>query len=439
MRVWVFYIYEPVPQIDLEDTSFRNGEICRRLVDAGHEVLWWNSTFLHFTKRQRFSESTTCRISNQYSVRFVHGPGYRKNVSLGRVWHNRIVASAMAKELAQRKETPDLMYVGIPCLEVADVVARSAVMRGVPLIVDAHDCWPDLYLRLFPRFLQFAGRVLMSTEFRRVKRICQAANGFTAVSASYLKWALGYAGRPAGPADSVFPLGYRAGRLLADSEAQTRFRDLQVKHGLPSDAFMLIFVGTFGASYDLETVVAAAREFSDRGDRGIHFVLVGTGDKFRDIQSATADLGNVTITGWLNKEDIWVLMQRAKVGLASYAPGATQSLPYKPFQYMAAGLPILSSLPGELEALLRETGVGRQCQAGSVRSLVEQIVWFREHSEDREAMSENARRVFRESFDMDVIYPRLVRHFERVVSQFEARRSAHLAHQGPAVVGGPRA
>ena len=81
---------------------------------------------------------------------------------------------------------------------------------------------------------------------------------------------------------------------------------------------------------------------------------------------------------------------------------------------MAAGLPLLSSLRGELEDLIRIEQIGLQYQAGKANSLVEQIRWLVTHPAEREDMGLRARRLFEERFSAEVIYPRLVEHLEKV-------------------------
>jgi glycosyltransferase involved in cell wall biosynthesis len=108
-------------------------------------------------------------------------------------------------------------------------------------------------------------------------------------------------------------------------------------------------------------------------------------------------------------------MRTAWVGLAPYVEGAGQSLPNKPFEYMAAGLPIISSLPGELEALLRQEGIGLQYKAGDVESLVGAIKFLVEHPDERRRMAIRSRMLFEKRFAADIIYSRYVEHLEQVV------------------------
>ena len=109
-------------------------------------------------------------------------------------------------------------------------------------------------------------------------------------------------------------------------------------------------------------------------------------------------------------------MQITDVGLAAYTKDALQSLPNKPFEYMAAGLPLLSSLPGELEGLITEHQIGLHYRADDVQSLIDKIVWLAEHPSERIAMGQRARKLFEERFRADIIYSKLAAHLEKVAA-----------------------
>ena len=52
MRIWVYASGEPLPAADRQVRLLRAGNLCRHLQAAGHEVVWWTSSFDHIRKRQ---------------------------------------------------------------------------------------------------------------------------------------------------------------------------------------------------------------------------------------------------------------------------------------------------------------------------------------------------------------------------------------------------
>src|SRR5438309_1651100 len=108
----------------------------------------------------------------------------------------------------------------------------------------------------------------------------------------------------------------------------------------------------------LRPVIATARSMLERDDRRAQFVFAGDGEGALEWRTRAAGLSNVVFTGWLSAAGIAALLEMSSVGLGAYAAGAPQGLPNKLYEYLSAGVPILSSLRGEAEALLAGAGCG---------------------------------------------------------------------------------
>ena len=97
-----------------------------------------------------------------------------------------------------------------------------------------------------------------------------------AVSRGYLEWALEKAGRPAGEWDRVFFLGYQAASEAArpprPPNPPTWLKGHETKK-------LILFIGTFGFSYELSLVVEAARRLQSSGREDVCFILAGTGEQ----------------------------------------------------------------------------------------------------------------------------------------------------------------
>jgi glycosyltransferase involved in cell wall biosynthesis len=236
----------------------------------------------------------------------------------------------------------------------------------------------------------------------------------TAVSDTYLNWALRL-GRPAGQAqDAVFPLGFPTSCArdiplpsLSDMADYRRARRI----GLRSLVFS--FAGTFGGSYDLATVITAAKELGRTRKDDIHFVIAGDGDNAARLRRAAAGVGNVSTIGWQDRQDLERLLQMSDVGLAPYIQSAKQSLPNKLYEYMAAGSPILSSLRGESRTLLAKEHVGLTYVPENVSSLIACVRRISTHPGLRRLMGERSLALFNSRFRAENIYSAMAGHVTR--------------------------
>ena len=420
MQIWIVEIAEPLPAIDGTVRDLRCGMLAKMLSAKGHDVLWWTSTFCHHKKAHRFNESRSIDIQPGLCLRLLHGPGYRRNVSLQRIKHNRVVADAFAKEAELHSTAPDLIFACVPALEVCEKAVEDAQRRGIPIIVDARDQWPDHYLTVFPLPARRWAKWLLRSEFRRARRIFQRATGITAMANPMLEWGLGYACRPKRSTDGVFPIGYSAPGY-SPGEIEEKASDLKSSHAIRTDNLVFTYIGQFGSACDLRTVIQSAKLLEQSGSANIQIVLAGSGYYESKLRKMARGLQNVVFTGWLNELEMVGLLSLSDVGLVTHAKRASYFMGNKPFQYMAAGLPLISSTRGDLEALIRDEKIGLSYKAENSSSLLEAIRWFITHEEESKAMGKRSRQLIDERFSVEIVYHELIEHMQGIVSSSRKR------------------
>lgn len=418
MKIWLIEISDFLPRIDGDNRLYRAGMLAKALVEAGHEVLWWSSTFNHQLRKQRFDVSTTIDIEKNYCLRLLYGPGYGRSISFGRWRHNRAVAREFAREISAKSidELPDLIYACLPTLEVSEQAVLFGNRHGISVIVDIRDRWPDIYLSPLPRFLHSIVRTMLKTEFARAHRIFSKATAITGVSAKNLEWGLGLARRKVSLKDKWFPLGFSVEGNDKSGMSKSNPKEIMSKYDIGSDSFIVTFVGTFSTAFNLKTVINIARNLSEAGDSRIKFVIVGDGVQTSTLRKLLIGLKNIVLTGWLDKSNVDEILKISSVGLAPYSSGGLITLPNKPFEYMAAGLPILSSLDGELKTIIEQESIGLYYNADDPNDLKDKIMWFLSHPEETKAMGQRAKALFEEKYNADVVYPDLVDHLTKIAS-----------------------
>ena len=368
MNVWLIKA-EPYPFIP-GASLMRIGTLAQTLSEKGHQVLWWGSSFSHSHKIFISEPDEIKQISPNLRIRLLGGPGYKKNISLKRYIHTRALARRFA-ELAPKEQPPDVIVCCLPSHEECYEAVKYAKARNIPIYIDIRDLWPDILIAGIPSFLKPFGRLLLGGDIRRTRYALKNATGIIGISESYLNFGLKYAGRARRNTDAIFYLGA--------PELEPMPPDAEIKYPWVSQLkgkTVFGFIGSFGNTYDIDIIVRAAKYFSDAGNTDFHFLVGGSGDDFDSIKAKAEGLTNITLTGWLQKEGINVLLRSSHVGLATYAKNAPQSLPNKPFQYFSAGLPIITSLDTDCKSLLYNNNLGVYYQADNLDNFISSVSSF---------------------------------------------------------------
>ena len=416
MRIWLIKAGEPLP-LDPRARMFRTGTLAACLEAAGHEVVWWSSTFAHIQKRHLFPRQTAVSITPRYRLHLLHGVAYRKNLSLLRMWNHREEARAFLR-WARTEPPPDILLSALPTLDFSAAAARYARERGVPLVVDVRDPWPDMWLDLLPAGTRWLGRLMTAPAESMARAACAAAAAITGVSAGFVEWGVRRAGRKKRDTDRCFPHAYPSTPPSAENlrRAELFWDERGVRKTEP--AFRICFLGRFGFRFDLKTVLDAAR-ILEAERAPVQFVLCGS-DAPRAFPGSA--LGNVLFPGWVGEAEMWTLLRRSSAGLAPYrsTPSFEINLPSKPVEYLSAGLPVLTSLDGDLRKLLEERGCGVYYPDGDGEALALKLRDLIQNPDRREILSRNARALYRERFVAENVYGEMVRYLEEMAG---ARKS----------------
>lgn len=372
------------------------------LAGAGHDVTWWTSTFSHSQKRFHSLTDRVCEVDG-VRLHLLQGPGYGRNLSVARFRHHAHFAERLSAA-AMLVPRPHVVLTPIPTLEVADRMTALAASWGVPAVVDIRDEWPDELVRLAPAPLRGMARLAMSRWFQMGRRACGRATSIWGISHRQLAYGASLAGRDLHAGDAVMPLGYAPARQDPAKVAEAnRWWD---GRGLRRDAFVVCFFGTIGHYFDLDTVIRAAAVLDQ--EMPVQFVLCGDGSKRARFASQATGQRSVLLPGWVTAPQIAALMGAAAAGLAPYRAGAEAfSLPNKPFEYMAGGLPVISSVQGELRDLLREHDCGLTYRGDSVDDLVDAVRRLQAAPAWRQAMGGRGRALIEREYSTDVIFRRM--------------------------------
>jgi len=252
MHVWLIQTGEPLP-IDGENIRlFRTGMLAELLVSEGHSVVWWTSTFDHFSKKQRFQKDTVVDVKDRLRLKLLYGMPYRKNISLKRIANHIAIAKRFSKS-AHVERKPDIILSSLPPILPCVRAVRYGKKSDVPVVLETRDLWPDLFLDLFPGWARWFFRIALLPVYSYTKKAYSGAYAVTGLTPSYVRWGVSRAGRAKTRLDRDFPLGYSGDRPPSDDirSAYDFWRGFGIDRG--EKKFIACFFGAMGRQFEIET------------------------------------------------------------------------------------------------------------------------------------------------------------------------------------------
>lgn len=404
LNIWLVRDLEPIPTDPGDRRLMRAGMLAEALARGGHATTWFTSSFDHYQKRQRTDRDQTLFPQPNLVIEVFRGRGYSRNVSLGRIAHNRGFAERWRRHAEASAMLPDLIVTDIPTTEAAEAAVRFAEARGIPTVLSIRDLWPDFFVDYLPAPLRPIAQPFVRPLDRQVRYATTHATSLLGISDDYLAWGRTRGERLSNELDRVFPLGYAA-RPHPDAAAITAYRE---SLGL-DDRTIVSFVGSWGRTYDLELVRAAAEKLRGRSD--LAFVVAGDKDTQPALRDAFARLPNVTLAGWLSADDIALLLSASAIGLLPYQPNAPQGLPNKVFEYMAYGAWQLATLEGEIGRFYVETAAGQVVGRDLAAAISAALPIALDPGKRAERIA-----LFEQRYSAGAVYGGMVDHIERVAA-----------------------
>lgn len=363
MRVWLINPYGPLPGEGWRDYRFTCA--ARALAARRHEVTWWTAAFDHHTKRFR---DTPGRDS--FSIALVPTPAYRRNIGLGRLRFERVFGKRML-DRARALPRPDVIIAADPPQFCGAAGRKLAEIHRAPLVIDCLDLWPELFVSAASPVLRpFVSVAVLPLRATRRKNI-RTASLVIAVADRYR--------------DALIAEGARNAITIPIGVDVSAFRAPPVPH----EKLTLVYAGSLGEHYDLVTLLEAMRGI----DADLR--VAGRGPLEQRLRAIAPP--NVRFLGALPPDELPPLYASADIGVAPYSASSTVVMPLKVFDYLAAGLRVVTSVAGDFPATRYAAG-----NAASLRDAIQ-----------RSARTD-APAVDTEQFDTSVLYERYADAIEAV-------------------------
>ena len=376
--------------------------IAQALSEAGFEVDLITSTFQHWDKAQR-DTTQACYQNLPYRIRFVHEPGYKRNLDLARINSHRVFAGNLRRFLESRfasnPHAYDLIYSEIPPNDMARVCAEVAHSHGIPYVADINDLWPEA-MRMAVN-VPIVSDVAFAPFARDAKRVYDLIAAAVGTSDEYANQPSKYRN------ENYRRITVYVGNELAKFDAGAAERASEVSK--PEGEIWAIYAGTLGASYDIATLIDAAL-IAARAKSHIRVKVLGDGPDRAKLEEKAAQSGApVDFVGYAPYDLMAAYLKASDITVNSLVKSAPQSIITKIGDYLAAGIPMINtgSSP-EFRAKVKADGFGINVEAEDANVLSAALLELAGNPERRADMGAIARRIAEEQFDQPTAYQVIV-------------------------------
>lgn len=405
MNLWTISLFDPTP---FDGVDLRYTQIAREAVRKNHKVTHFTSTFRHPKKKHRFDKDTVLEIEQGYSIVYLHSKGYKKNISFERLFAHKDFANVLLENLKSR-EIPDAILISMPPLSSAELITNWASNNDIPVIVDIIDPWPDSFIKDVPASFRKPGKLLIFPFYGQLKNILSSCSALTSISNGYLNWALEHTDKEI-KSKCFYP-------ALNLKEVQRKIKSAAEKYKREDDLLRIIYAGSLGSSYDISTILEAASVLNNKHPGKTEIIIAGTGPQSGIVEKKSKLLNNLNYVGWIEEDELMKQYYLSDLGLIQHIDNLTQTVTYKLFSYLSAGLPILNSLQSEMVDIISTNKVGLNNMNGDVDKLVSNIEVFLNNREMLNEYKKNAITLTREKGDSCQVYSDLLKFIEETADK----------------------
>ena len=404
MKIWLLQSSEPMPVLNPNMRLLRTGMMAEKLVEKGHDVIWFNNSFDHFTKTQMVDKDTTVRVRENYTLYLPYAIKYKRNISVSRIINHMILAKKF-KNKAKIMCKPDLIYASFPTIDYAYEAVKYGKKNNVPVIIDIRDLWPDIFNHNLPKVLSiFASPYIkyMDIKTKYIMKNCFAING---TSDDILVWGLNKAGRSKKKYDRYFYIGYNNEKIKDNIKSE--------KNLIDNKKFNISFFATINNQFNYNLIYELATIMSKK-DKDVIFNICGDGPQFNLLKEKVCNLDNVKLFGWTEKKDLQNILSNSKIGLAPYKDtfDFRMSVSNKFTEYLAYGLPVVITCEGNMKKILKNNNCGLGSQ--DINKICKYILKLKKDLKRYKIESNNAKKLYEENFVASKIYDNIVNYIEEI-------------------------
>ena len=376
--------------------STRSYEMARRLVSMGHEVnmvtSWRESSF----KREGFSTTEEGIKTHWLPVVYSNQMSYMDRIKafFEFAFRAALTSASISSDVVLATSTP---------LTIALPGVYASRKQQIPMVFEVRDLWPEVPIAVGAISNPISKYMAKKLELFAYKN----SSAIVALSPDMRNGIIltGY------PADliTVIPNGSDLDEFHPDDIGGMEFRK---KHGIPPEAILVTYAGTFGRVNGVGYIVELASAMKE--DQRIYFLTVGDGQEFGAVKSLALDrkcLGlNLQMLPKIPKAQVSKVLAATNIAISTVipVPELEANSANKVFDGLAAGCCIAINHGGWQAELLSSSGAGFRLPQSIGEAKRELTNWISNPQRIYEA-GRKARKLAEEQFARDELAERLER------------------------------
>ena len=413
MKIWILQTGEFL-QIDKDKgRPMRAINLSEYFLKRGHSVNLLSSDFSHQLKLHRKKKFTVEELDTNFQITLIPSPGYETNISFKRLLDHFILGLNTFKYLLKiaPNNYPDFVFIGYPPIETSFFLAIWLKLKKIPFCVDVKDQWPHIFLQRTKGLKRIFLKSILFPYFWAAKFSLNQANFLTAITPNFLNWSENFSKNFNNKNQALYlvPNIKEIPQIKLDNSL------LGLKNSLGIDIKKknkIIFAGNINNAYDFNDLISTLLS-SQLDDKNFEVLICGDGDCIDFLKSKLTNKTNVFFTGWIDYSQLLALKKLSIATLAPYrnTPDFQMSIPNKIIDSLYFGLPIITSLKGEVENMIKKYNVGYFCDTNF--TWLDQLSSCLNDPNRRDLLSKNARKLYKKKFTSEMIYGEFVKFIEK--------------------------
>lgn len=379
--------------------EFRINDICKGLVEEGHEVEVLTGIPNYPGGKYFDGFSIFKRGPKQYDgvkVRrcFCVPRGKNSKIKLVLNYFSFAISSLFhIPFITKNKYDKVLVYQLSPITMAIPAIAIKKIKK-IPMDMYILDLWPESLLSI----VNIKSTKIKKTIYNICKKIYKSADAIYITSKGFKSQLINLDIQE----EKITYLPQWAEDIYKD---EVVLKDKKLEY-LCENKFNIVFAGNIGKAQSIETIINAANICKENN---IQWIVIGDGSEKSMAEKKVKELNidnKVIFLGRKPVEDMPKYYNIADALLVTLGNDKlfTITIPAKIQSYMASGKPILGAISGEGNNVIKESNCGLACEAEDYKKLAElaQQMYIMTEKE-RKTLGKNGLRYFKKNFDRELL------------------------------------